>query len=345
MMADGKDCTCHAHGFIDCDCDADWSCGACAQKDEELSTLRKALEAQEAATVQTAKQRDGARALQDRAERRIAELETKRHEREVDTMKHIADLQAQAERREKTHEAYAADLQEEATQAYGDGRARGANDDSEGAKKAEFLRRELHQQKQVEEICRKSIAEKDAVLAVQDRRITELAEQNIELKSSKERAHEVGVMVGYAMVEDEARDGVLGEANKTINALREQITELAAKVADYEETYTAVIDETCVAPDEKHCTCVPWLRSRINEQSRTNLDLMRALAQRTDEPALLHRRINEWAERDVVAQELIKNAYHEGYLESSFRDTMSRDVDKDWAHSSARAALKEMNDA
>jgi hypothetical protein len=43
-----------------------------------------------------------------------------------------------------------------------------------------------------------------------------------------------------------------------------RIAELETRIADYEDDFQAVVAEEC-APDEKHCSCVPHLRRRINE--------------------------------------------------------------------------------
>ncbi len=49
-----------------------------------------------------------------------------------------------------------------------------------------------------------------------------------------------------------------------MNGGRKRIKELEEELKDIKESYDIVINEkTC--DDEKHCTCVPFLRTRIKE--------------------------------------------------------------------------------
>jgi hypothetical protein len=45
--------------------------------------------------------------------------------------------------------------------------------------------------------------------------------------------------------------------------LREQVLALEVWKADIEATFKMIMDEKC-PPDEKHCTCVPFLRMKIS---------------------------------------------------------------------------------
>lgn len=47
-------------------------------------------------------------------------------------------------------------------------------------------------------------------------------------------------------------------------ALHERIKELEAYIADMDNAYEMTMDERCTV-DEKHCTCVPFLKQRIKE--------------------------------------------------------------------------------
>lgn len=50
----------------------------------------------------------------------------------------------------------------------------------------------------------------------------------------------------------------------SFDAVKEELAVAQALVNSYEEYYGRVISEQC-APDEKHCTCVPALRQRIEQ--------------------------------------------------------------------------------
>lgn len=49
-----------------------------------------------------------------------------------------------------------------------------------------------------------------------------------------------------------------------IKELKAKIAELEEQLKDRDEAYRKVMEEKC-PPDEKHCTCVPFLRERIAE--------------------------------------------------------------------------------
>ena len=58
-MPDGDGCVCGAQSYSECGCpDADWTCGACAEKQAEIDRLRSTLSRQEQASI------DGELALQ-----------------------------------------------------------------------------------------------------------------------------------------------------------------------------------------------------------------------------------------------------------------------------------------
>ena len=53
-------------------------------------------------------------------------------------------------------------------------------------------------------------------------------------------------------------------ARNIVAQLEERVRELETELADWRAASKKVLNEEC-APDEKHCTCVPFLRKRIDE--------------------------------------------------------------------------------
>ncbi len=58
------------------------------------------------------------------------------------------------------------------------------------------------------------------------------------------------------------------EEIKYVKELCSKVAQLEAELEDWRAASEKVLNEEC-APDEKHCTCVPFLRKRIDELEAT----------------------------------------------------------------------------
>ena len=57
---------------------------------------------------------------------------------------------------------------------------------------------------------------------------------------------------------------------------KRRIVQLEKEISDWRDTFRIVLADEC-APDERHCTCVPFLRDRIAQLEEENAALKREI--------------------------------------------------------------------
>ena len=86
---------------------------------------------------------------------------------------------------------------------------------------------------------------------------------------------------------------------------KRRIIQLETEINDWKDTFRIVLADEC-APDERHCTCVPFLRARI--------------AQFETENAALKRELTEWRKYHREATELAEAVSMSGNMRISVSD-------------------------